>query len=728
MAVPIDRPNVRVERCDEQSAILFLDVADRPVNVFNRAVFADLESALDYLAAAAEIQLICVQSAKISKPIAGADLQEFTGMTTPEDARAMSDLGQRIFGKLAKLPAPTVIVIKGPCLGGGLEFALACDYRLLIDDPKTQLGLPEVELGIIPGWGGTQRLPRCIGIERALQVIVGGKRLSAREALQWGLVDEVAAGEPDFPDVLRRLGGTAAKHGKRPSDGRRLRGWRQRLLESNPVGRALLFRGSAQIMRRRIPDDMPAPAEALRAVRTGITRGIDAGLECERDANSRLMNTPACRNLLGLFFAREQARKPSADPPAKAAPIKRIAVVGAGTMGAGIAQLAAFKGLGVVVREVDASALASGKDRIRSLFDKAVERRLLPRAEADQKLEAIRFTTAWEGFAEVDLALEAIIEDLALKKEIFRQLEQHARPQTILATNTSSLLVAQLQEGLTHPERVAGIHFFNPVHKMPLVEVVHSATTSALAQAICTRLAVDLGKTPVTVKDSPGFVVNRILAPYIDEAVRLVSEGMTVDLIDQSMRRFGMPMGPLEMLDQVGLDVAAHVNRALGPLLGSRFPPDDRFAVFQARGWLGQKSGTGFYRYGGKKKKVNAEAATLLADRAAGGGRAFLGALPPAAQAHEARERMVLLMVNEATACLSEGLAADADAIDLAMVLGTGWAPHRGGPLHYLKDRGKPEVAAALSTLARRLGQRFEPHSSLLTQPLQHTSPAGESS
>ncbi|MBV9126248.1 MAG: fatty acid oxidation complex subunit alpha FadJ, partial [Planctomycetes bacterium] len=490
--------------------------------------------------------------------------------------------------------------------------------------------------------------------------------------------------------------------GKRPLKGLPLRTWRQRFLETWP-GRWLLLRGVERILRQRVPEDMPAPREALQAVRVGLSRGVDAGLHYEREAIGRLAVTPACRNLIRLFFLIEASRKPGGVEGAEAArAIRRVGVVGAGTMGAGIAQLAAVRGFEVVVQEVNEAALAAGMQKIQKLFDKAVEHRVLPAEEARKKLAGMRRTTSWEGFGEVDLAIEAVIEEVGTKRAVFQELERRTRPEAILATNTSSLSVRQLQEGLAHPGRVGGLHFFNPVHKMPLVEVVRAPATEAAVSDQLVRWAAGVGKTPVVVGDSPGFVVNRILMPYVNEAVLLAGEGMAIEEIDRVMRRFGMPMGPLELLDQVGLDVAAHIARTMQPYFGTRFVPNPVFERLTGKGWLGQKSGTGFYRYPGKKKHPHPEVLALLDSR------------PPASssaldQTRAARERMVLLMVNEAAMCLAEGVAERAEVIDLAMVLGTGWAPHRGGPLRYAEDRGVGEVVSALEDLARRLGPRFEP-------------------
>jgi 3-hydroxyacyl-CoA dehydrogenase/enoyl-CoA hydratase/3-hydroxybutyryl-CoA epimerase len=701
--------SLHVEMREGGTALLWLDVPARPFNVLNPTVIGELEQTLDRLGKDASVKLLVVLSRKSSGFLAGADLQDFTGVQGPAEASALSARGQHLFDKLANVPIPVVAIIHGVCLGGGLELSLACDYRIAIDQPATKLGLPEIKLGLLPGWGGTQRLPRVVGIERAIQVILQSRELNATDALRWGLVDAVAPTQAEALAMLaRELASRFIQQGKRPKKGPPLRTGRQWLLESNPVSRALLFRNAERVLKRRVPDDMPAPLEALGAIRVGMSHGMEAGLRYEREAIGRLATTAATRNLITLFFLMEKARKPSDTPAEAELSCRKVGVVGAGTMGAGIAQLAAVKGYQVVVQEINDAALAAGVKKIEDLFQKAVERKVMSAEEARQKLAAIGRTTTWEGFGDTDLVVEAVIEDLDKKREVFGELERRTRPQTILATNTSSLSVTALQQGMNHPERIGGLHFFNPVHKMPLVEVIRALGTEESVASVMARWAAALGKTPVVVKDSPGFVVNRVLAPYMNEAGLLVSEGMPVEDIDRVMRRFGMPMGPLELLDTVGLDVAAHVAKVVGPAFAGRLTPHPALELMGQKGWLGQKSGAGFYRYDGKKKRVNTEAlSTLLGDDRM--------AKPVGDQERrDARERMVLLMVNEASACLGEGLAPTADVIDLAMIFGTGWAFHRGGPLRYADDRGAADIVTTMNDLARRLGPRFEPCSELL--------------
>jgi 3-hydroxyacyl-CoA dehydrogenase / enoyl-CoA hydratase / 3-hydroxybutyryl-CoA epimerase len=694
---------LELEKRQNGMVVLWLDLADRPLNVLNRRLLSELEQAFQEISQNSVCRLLAVASRKSSGFLAGADLHEFAAIQTGAEAAAISATGQRLFDLLAKIPVRTVAVIHGPCLGGGLELALACDHRLVIEQRSTQIGLPEIELGLLPAWGGTQRLPRTIGIERAMQVILMRKRLNAVEAVRWGLADrsfESQALALDYAET--QLLPDTIEHGKGGMSRRKKGTWRQRILESTPMGRWLLFRGAARVLARKVPDDMPAPHEALAAMRTGMTEGMVAGLAAEREGIGRLATTTACRNMMTLFFLIERARKADSETPDGHHMPKRIGIVGGGTMGVGIAQLAMIKGCDVILKEVDEQLLATARSKLEALFEKAVENRVLARSEARERLDRMVCTTQWQSFHDADLVIEAIVEDIKLKRQVFQDLERHVRPEAILATNTSSLLVSQMQEGLAHPARLAGLHFFNPVHKMPLVEVVRTSATSPAVVSALAQWAASLGKIPVLVGDSPGFIVNRILVPYLNEAGMLVAEGMPVESIDRVMRRFGMPMGPLELLDQVGLDIAAHVAGSLQGLFAGRLTPHPALERMCQHGWLGQKTGRGFYRYLGKKKVVDRQAMEEL--------RRELGASGNQHVAHEdARDRMVCLMVNEAALALADGLGEHAEDIDLAMVLGTGWAPHRGGPLRYADNRGVADVVKTLESLAHTHGPRFAP-------------------
>jgi 3-hydroxyacyl-CoA dehydrogenase/enoyl-CoA hydratase/3-hydroxybutyryl-CoA epimerase len=699
---------INVDRDVDGSVHLVIDVPNHSVNVITRQVLTDLDAALDAIREAARTPVIFVRSGKKSGFLAGADIAAFQAISTAAEAEALSAAGQKVFGKLADLPVPTVAAISGPCLGGGLELALACDYRLVFDHSRTQLGLPEVELGLLPAWGGTQRLPRTVGLERGLTLILTARRLTAREALAWGLADALAATEAALREQYSALAFRAIRDGKRPHRRLPLRTWKQKFFEASGIGRRLVMRAVRRNLQHRVPDDMPAPFEVLEAVRVGLQQGIEAGLASERTAAGRLATTPACRNLVGLFLATRQAEKLPEEIGAEAAEVRKVGVVGAGVMGAGIIQLAALRGCDVIVKEVNEAALHAGQARVEELIRKAIERQVVPEAHARQRQSAIRWSLNWDEFNDTDVVVEAAIEDLELKKQLFRDMAARCGPRAILATNTSSLSVTALQEGLAEPARVAGMHFFNPVHRIPLVEVVRGPNTSPATLATLAQFAVRLGKVPVLVGDGPGFVVNRVLMPYLNEAVLLAASGMPIAAVDRVMRRFGMQMGPLEVLDQIGLDVAAHVARSMAPVMSDRFPPHPAFEKMRAAGLLGLKSGKGFYLHKNKKRTVNPEAEQLLREIS----DPVAAAMPWAARLAEARERMVLLMVNEAALVVSEGLANSA-TVNLALVLGTGWAPHRGGPLRYANDRGLGDVVQALTNLAARHGRRFEPCSEL---------------
>jgi 3-hydroxyacyl-CoA dehydrogenase/enoyl-CoA hydratase/3-hydroxybutyryl-CoA epimerase len=689
----------RLDPATRGLATLWIDVAGQRVNVLNRAVLTELGQVVEHLAGLPDLETVILRSPKPSGFLAGADLKEFARIRTAEEAEALSRLGQDVFQKLAELKAITVAVIHGPCLGGGLELALACDYRLAVDLPATRLALPEVELGLVPGWGGTQRLPRTIALEHALTMILTGKQLSAPEAAAWGLVDR-AVSDGGVSGALDSF--LSVHRGKARRPRRNLRHW---LLEANPLGRRLVFRLAHRQLARKAPEDMPAPFEALKTIDLGLSQGMAAGLACERAANARLFTTSAAsRCLIRLFFQREEARKVPAEAK-DLPPLRRVGVVGAGTMGAGIAQLAAVKGCQVAVQEVNEQALAAGMKRIEELLAQAAARQVITPLEWEKIKAGLGRTTTWEGFDQVDLVVEAAVEELAAKQALFRELDRRTPPTAILATNTSSLSVAQLQEGLTHPGRVAALHFFNPVHKLPLVEIAHTPLTCPTTVAALRKWAIMAGKTPVVVKDSPGFVVNRILLPYFHEALLiLLVDGVAAPKIDGPLRKFGMPMGPLELLDQIGLDVAAHVCRALDGAFGARFPQAATWLNDLVKaGLLGKKNGRGFYVYdAGGKARPNPQA-----QRVAGIQVEHYEPTYPRSQG--VRDRLVAAMVNEAARCLEEGLAPDAATVDLAMVLGTGWAPHRGGPLSYADTVGLPAFVERLNVLRQEWGSRFQP-------------------
>jgi 3-hydroxyacyl-CoA dehydrogenase/enoyl-CoA hydratase/3-hydroxybutyryl-CoA epimerase len=695
--------NLRIEQDRPGVMTVFVDMPGRPVNVADESLLRDMAALLDHLEGDRSLSLVVFRSGKESGFLAGADLNQLQQITTREAAETALRAGQELFTRIAELPMMTVAVIHGPCLGGGLEFALACKFRVARDDASTRLGLPETQLGLLPGWGGTQRLPRLIGVEPALRMILEGRRLPATKAQKWGLVD-MAAPPDQFENAVRtfltdRLAGKSVRRPRRSLTAR--------MRDDTQAGRWIVFR----MARKRLAGrgrQYPALAAAVKAIETGLNRGLTAGLQVERDEFCRLLFTPTCRQLVELFFQRERARKPAtwSGESDVAPPVKTVAVIGAGTMGAGIAQLMAYEGLNVVLKDIRQDLVTAGLDRIARLMQDAVKSGSISAAESELRQKSITGTTEWDSVSRADLALEAVLERLDIKQEVFRELDRRLPPSACLVSNTSALPISELSGATSRPAQVAGLHFFNPVHRMQLVEVVRSAATGERTTAILVQLVHDLGKVPIVVADSPGFLVNRILFPYLDEAVRLVCEGVPADRVDREAEDFGMFMGPLELLDQVGIDIAADVAQSIAALSPEASPAPERLKAMAGQGKLGRKAGTGFYAYRKGHKRGVAEkppeqqaAPRLPAPRQFGNGESIPGIA----------QRLALAVINAAAQCLADRIVTEAWMVDLAMVLGTGFAPFRGGPLRLADEWGIGSIVDALDQLAENFGPRFRP-------------------
>jgi 3-hydroxyacyl-CoA dehydrogenase/enoyl-CoA hydratase/3-hydroxybutyryl-CoA epimerase len=652
--------NIQRELTADGVCILRFDRPHSPANIFDEATLTELESHIQSLTAPPHLNplphttgerrpeaipsphrgedqgegaikgLIFI-SAKDKIFNAGADLH-FLQNAPEAELRRFLERGQLLLQRISELKIPVVAAIHGACVGGGYELALACHYRIASNDRATKLGLPETKLGILPAWGGATRLPRLIGVPRALDVIVAGQTLPARAALKRGMVDEVVPRAHLLAAAMRAInrGIPARKH----------RGFFGRLLL--PVARARV--------RNKTRGHYPAALKAVDIVAAAPTSPLPVSLRREREAILELAKTEACRQLMRLFFLQEKARKAE---PGEDAPIRRVAVIGAGVMGAGIAQWIASRGIPVLLREVDPSRMVAGLERVRKLFS---DRRVFSEKEARDGMDRISPVTTDVPLTRVDLVIEAATEKLELKKQIFARLPGGC----ILATNTSALSIAKIACAANDPGSVMGLHFFNPVHRMQLVEVAAGPRSRPEVVRRVTRFAQQIGKLPVVVKDSPGFVVNRILLPYLVEAGKLFEAGASVRDVDEAMLDFGMPMGPLRLIDEVGVDVAAEVAATLGVR-------SELLEKLRRAGWLGRKSGRGFYVYGdGKATPVNDSV-----NKFQSGGQQF----------EEIAGRLVALMVKEAQACVREQIVASPDDVDLAMVLGTGFAPFRGGPL-----------------------------------------------
>lgn len=692
---------------DERGLVrISLNVPSRPVNILNQLVMSELRQIVDELEKCDKAKLAVIESSKKSGFLAGADVNAIVEIDSPDQAMRLLEDGQLLFQRIESLSIPTVAVIHGPCLGGGLELALACDYRIALDIGSTKIGLPEINLGVIPGWGGTQRLPKLIGLTPALGMILQGKQVGARDALKMGLIDQAGESDSWEKDVDSFIRQILARGPVTPARNRL--GLTQRLLESNPLGRKLILNAA----RKRIASkgkNYPALDSALKAITLAFRRGGD-GFACERAEFVKLLQTMTCRNLLSLFLARETARNPktwsTGQHDAKHSPIQKVGVVGAGAMGAGIAQLAALRGFDVVVKEINQETADAGRHRIDGMIRKFAKRKGWSDEKRRQFIDGIVVTCDEAQLADSDLIVEAIVERLDVKQPLFRGLDSLVQPTAILATNTSSLSVDVMADATTRQANFGGLHFFNPVHRMELVEVVRGKRTSEETVVRLVSFVRALGKTPVVTTDSPGFLVNRVLFPYLGEAVLMVLEGFDVARIDKELRRFGMPMGPLELLDQVGIDVAQHVALSLSNVLQGLDAVSETLSGMVDKGQLGKKSGVGFYQYSkgnkGKPSSTSSVPSPVNIGNFADDGLTSI------------QRRLVYPMLMESIRCLEERVVEESWAVDLAMVLGTGFAPHRGGPLHVVDQIGSGLVSANAVQLSETCGPRFSPPASLI--------------
>jgi 3-hydroxyacyl-CoA dehydrogenase / enoyl-CoA hydratase / 3-hydroxybutyryl-CoA epimerase len=703
----------RLETPGQGVGVLWMDVPGEPVNTLRADFEAELEGLLRRAAEDPAITSLVLASGKPDGFIAGADVQMLQRLKTREEAEALSRGGQQAMARLEELGKrkPVVAAIHGAALGGGLEVALACTYRIGSDDRKTQLGLPEVQLGLIPGAGGTQRLPRLIGIAEALDLILTGKSVRASKARRLGLLDEVVP-RPILLEVAKKRAAELSSGALRPDRSRvhHLRQIADRevlqavALEENPIGRRILFQQARKALLQKTRGHYPAPEKALEAVRIGIEDGMEAGLRAEAERFGELVVSEVSKNLVQIFFATTALKKDTGvdDPGVAARKVEKVGMVGAGLMGAGIAAVTADAGIPVRLRDKDDAALGRGLRQIAGIFDERVKRRRLTGAERDEKMALITATTDWSGFKTCDLVVEAVFEDLKLKRETLAIAEREA-PAALFASNTSSLPIGRIAEQAARPGDVVGMHFFSPVDKMPLLEVVRAPGTSPQAVATAVALGKRIGKTVIVVNDGVGFYTSRILAPYMNEASWLLIEGAAVEDIDGSLVDFGFPVGPMQLLDEVGIDVGSKVAHIMLEAFGDRMKPPEGFDRVAEGGRLGRKSKKGFYLYGQDKEKGRKEVDRSVYDLLPGGQKRTS---PPR---EEIAERCVLQMVNEAAYCLGEKILRSARDGDVGAVFGLGWPPFRGGPFRYADSLGAARVVERLTSYQERFGPRFTP-------------------
>jgi len=690
---------VRMEISDGL-AIIRLNDPDRPVNVISAGLLREMGRLLDRLEnGEGGVRAAVIVSEKKGTWIAGADIEEFKHFRTPADAETASRAGHELLGRLERLRIPVVAAIDGAALGGGLETALACTYRIATDSPRTKLGLPEVNLGIIPGAGGTARLPRLIGLRAALDLMLTGKQLDARRALKAGIVDEVVAA-PILLEVASRQAMALADRTLQPRAARP-HGSPDRIENLAPV-RRLIFGKARQGVMGKTHGLYPAPLRLLQVLERGLDQSVDEALELEAKAFGELAVTPEARSLVHVFFTSTAAKNdPGLETAAKAKDVDQIAVVGAGFMGAGIAATSAESGIRVRLKDVKPEAAARGLRTARESLIKRGRRKKLKKFQLTALTDRVQPTTEYTGFHASDVAVEAVFEDVELKHRVIREIEAAAGEGVVLGSNTSTIPITRLAEASARPDHVIGLHFFSPVEKMPLVEIITHAGTADWVTATAHAYAKKIGKTPIVVNDAPGFYVNRILSPYMAEAALLLQEGMRMEEIDRAMTGWGFPVGPITLYDEVGLDVAQKAGKIMTAAFSERMgtPP----AVVEKMvedGRLGRKNGRGFYQYGEDGKKGDPDGAVY----------ALIGA--PARKempVGEIQERLALIMVNEAVRTLEEGVLRSARDGDVGAVFGIGFPPFRGGPFWYVDQAGAAAVLERLRGLESRFGGRFAP-------------------
>jgi len=704
-------------RVEDGVAVITIDQPSEAVNTLSPEVGEELERLLERARDDANARAIVFTSGKKDNFVAGAKIEFLQKISTAADAEAVSRRGQQGFDRLDAYPKPVVAAIHGSCLGGGLELVLACDYRIASDSPKTGVGFPEVQLGLLPGAGGTQRLPRLIGAQAALDLILTGKTVRAQKARKLGILDEVcprpillavakqraielASGRLK-PQRARGLGGTAKRFGVLKSLAHKEL-WTELALEDNPVGRKILFDQARKQLLKKTRGKYPAPEKALETVRVGLEEGMEQGLKTEAKLFGELVVSDVSKRLVEIFFATTELKKENgtSDPRAKPHPVKKVGVLGGGLMGSGIAYVTmANLGVPVRVKEKDDASAGRALKQVRGLLDERVKRRSLSWREADSKMALLTATTDLSGFKSADLIIEAVFEDLSLKRQVLRDVEANTGESTIFASNTSSIPIGQIAEGAKRPQNAIGMHYFSPVNKMPLLEIIRNPQTADWVTVTCVEVGKRQGKTVIVVNDGVGFYTSRALAPYMNEAAHLLAEGADIAELDRALVDFGFPVGPITLLDEVGIDVAAKVGKIMHQAFGERLGAPEVLAKIVEEGRLGRKSKKGFYTYDGKKKDVDQTVYDLLP----------YGRDRKQMDRQQMAERCTLQLVNEAIRCLGENILRKPRDGDVGAIFGLGFPAYLGGPFRYADSMGAAKLLERLDHSQQEHGTRFEP-------------------
>lgn len=684
-----------LELRDDQVAVIHIDVPGESMNTLKASFAEEVAHVLNQLEQQRDLKGVVVISDKPGSFVAGADIGMIDACENAADTESLARQGQAMFDRIEALKVPVVAAIDGACLGGGLELALACHYRVATESNKTIIGLPEVQLGLLPGSGGTQRLPRLIGIQKALPLILTGKQLRAKQAKKLGIVDDVV------PASILLEAAVKLALSSKPKVKRVRHSFLNKALEGTGVGRGIIFSKAREQAQAKAKGNYPALDKIIDTIAYGADKGFEAGLEFEARSFGELAMTPESKQLRNIFFATTAMKKETGAGDTKPRKIERVGVLGGGLMGGGIAYVTAAKaGLPARIKDISEQGIVHALKYSYDLLHKKVKRKHMARAELESTMLRLSGSLDYSGFDQVDVVIEAVFEDLNLKQQMVADIEAVASENTIFATNTSSLPITKIAAQAQRPENVIGLHYFSPVDKMPLAEIITHAGTSDETIATTVALAKKQGKTPIVVKDGAGFYVNRILAPYMNESARLVLEGEPIEVVDSALVKFGFPVGPMKLMDEVGIDVAAKVAPIMADELGDRFRAPDAFGKLLDDERKGKKNKKGFYAYSGKKpgKAVDESVYSLLG-------------ISPSAKlgGEEIAQRTVLLMLNEAAYCLDEGIIRSARDGDIGAIFGIGFPPFRGGPFRYMDAVGVTEIVRRLQSYQQQHGERYTP-------------------
>ncbi|HDM8055669.1 fatty acid oxidation complex subunit alpha FadJ [Vibrio harveyi] len=686
-------------KIDEQNiAWLAIDVPNEKMNTLQAAFADEMKEIFVQLKDTSGVKGMIIHSLKPDNFVAGADVRMLEACTTASEAEALAKQGQELFQQLSDLPYPVVAAIHGPCLGGGLELALACDYRVCTDSDKTRLGLPEVQLGLLPGSGGTQRLPRLIGLLPSLDLILTGKQLRAKKAKKLGVVDACVP-ETILLDVAKQL----IEKGK--NKGKKKQSTKEKLMSGSGLGRKFVFEQAAKKTNEKTRGNYPATVAILEVIQHGLEKGFAQGQELEAKRFGELVMSSESKALRSIFFATTEMKKENG-AEAEPAAVNRVGVLGGGLMGAGISHVSVAKAkVPVRIKDVSNDGVLNALNYNYKLFEKQRKRRIISKAGLQSKMLQLSGGVDFTSFNHIDVVIEAVFEDLDLKQTMVADIEANAKPETIFATNTSSLPIHKIAEKAERPENIVGLHYFSPVEKMPLVEVIPHETTSEETISTVVALAKKQGKTPIVVKDKAGFYVNRILAPYMNEAAHILLANEPIEQLDGALLDFGFPVGPITLLDEVGVDIGAKIMPILVNELGERFKGPDVFDTLLNDGRKGRKSGKGFYTYKGKKKEVDKSVYKLLN-------------LTPESKLsdNDIALRCVLPMLNEAVRCLDDGIIRSPRDGDIGAIFGIGFPPFLGGPFRYMDQFGLKELVEKMNEFASKYGDRYAPCDGLLTR------------